>query len=176
MFIVDTIGIFLLMWFVQKYDRTAELKFQKVPLFFIFADGPLLLDADILKIVCLAQRKKTSNTWLLFHSRHVKWTHCLPKDSLSRCRCLKKKQNLSFMFLLSGFMCLLAFRDWLFAVPWTVACQATLSMEFSRQEYWRVLPFPTPGDLTYPGIKLLHLLQRDSLPLCHLGSPSVSSS
>ena len=91
MFIVDTIGIFLLMWFVQKYDRTAELKFQKVPLFFIFADGPLLLDADILKIVCLAQRKKTSHTWLLFHSRHVKWTHCLPKDSLSRCRCLKKK-------------------------------------------------------------------------------------
>ena len=34
-----------------------------------------------------------------------------------------------------------------------IACQAPLSMEFSRQEYWRSLPFPTPGDLPYPRIK-----------------------
>ena len=32
----------------------------------------------------------------------------------------------------------------LFAVPWTVACQAPLSMEFSRHEYWNQLPFPSP--------------------------------
>ena len=32
------------------------------------------------------------------------------------------------------------------ATPCTVACQAPLSMEFSRQEYWSVLPFPTPGN------------------------------
>ena len=37
----------------------------------------------------------------------------------------------------------------LFAAPWTVACQAPLSMEFSRQEYWSVLPFPIPGNLPY---------------------------
>ena len=37
--------------------------------------------------------------------------------------------------------------------PWTVACQAHLSMEFSRQEYWSELPLPTPGDLPNPGIK-----------------------
>ena len=43
--------------------------------------------------------------------------------------------------------------DWLFATPWTAACQAPLSMEFSRQEHWSGLPFPTPGDLTYPAIK-----------------------
>ena len=36
--------------------------------------------------------------------------------------------------------------------PWTVASQAPLSMEFSRQEYWSTLPFPTPGDLPSPGI------------------------
>ena len=30
---------------------------------------------------------------------------------------------------------------------WTVACQDPLSMEFSRQEYWSGLPFPSPGDL-----------------------------
>ena len=35
----------------------------------------------------------------------------------------------------------------LFATPQTVACQAPLSMGFSRQEYWSRLPFPSPGDL-----------------------------
>ena len=35
----------------------------------------------------------------------------------------------------------------LFVTPWTVARQAPLSMEFSRQEYWSWLPFPSPGDL-----------------------------
>ena len=35
----------------------------------------------------------------------------------------------------------------LFATPWTVAYNAPLSMEFSRQEYWSGLPFPSPGDL-----------------------------
>ena len=35
--------------------------------------------------------------------------------------------------------------------PWTIAQQAPLTMEFSRQEYWR--PFPSPGDLLQPGIK-----------------------
>ena len=36
---------------------------------------------------------------------------------------------------------------------WTVALQVPLSMEFSRQEYWIGLPFPTPGDLPDPGIE-----------------------
>ena len=38
---------------------------------------------------------------------------------------------------------------------WTVACQATLSMGFSWQEYWSELPFPPPGDLPDPGIEPL---------------------
>ena len=42
---------------------------------------------------------------------------------------------------------------WLFATPWIVACQAPLSMGFSRQEYWSGLSFPPPGDLPDPGIK-----------------------
>ena len=41
----------------------------------------------------------------------------------------------------------------LFATPWAVACQAPLSMGFSRQEYWSGLSFPSPGDLPNPGIK-----------------------
>ena len=49
--------------------------------------------------------------------------------------------------------------------PWTVACQAPLSMGLSRQEYWSGLLFPSPGDLPDPGIKpRFPVLQADSLP------------
>ena len=41
----------------------------------------------------------------------------------------------------------------LFETPWTLAHQAPPSMEFSRQEYWRGLPFSSPGDLPDPGIE-----------------------
>ena len=41
----------------------------------------------------------------------------------------------------------------LFVAPRTVARQAPLSMEFSKQEYWSGLPYPTPGDLPNPGIE-----------------------
>ena len=41
----------------------------------------------------------------------------------------------------------------LFKTPWTIACQAPLSLGFSRQEYWSRLPFPPPGDLPYPEIE-----------------------
>ena len=48
---------------------------------------------------------------------------------------------------------------------WTVAHQASPSMEFSRQEYWSGLPFPSPGDLSNPGIEPRSpALQADSLP------------
>ena len=42
----------------------------------------------------------------------------------------------------------------LFVTPWTIALQVSLSMGFSRQEHWSGLPFPPPGDLPHPGIKL----------------------
>ena len=49
----------------------------------------------------------------------------------------------------------------LFVTPGTVACQAPLSMEFSRKEYWSGLPFPSPRDLPDPGLNmgLLHCRQ-----------------
>ena len=46
----------------------------------------------------------------------------------------------------------------LFATPWTVAHQAPLSMGFCRQEYWRGLPFPPPGDLPNLGTELWTLV------------------
>ena len=41
--------------------------------------------------------------------------------------------------------------------PWTIVFQASLSMEFSRQEYWRELPFPSSRDFPDPGIKTVFL-------------------
>ena len=49
-------------------------------------------------------------------------------------------------------MCVLSYVQ-LFATPWTVACQAPLSLGFSRQGYWSRLPFPSPRDLPNPGIE-----------------------
>ena len=45
-----------------------------------------------------------------------------------------------------------------FATPRTVACQASLSMEFSRQEDWRGLLFPIPGDHLDPGTESMSLV------------------
>ena len=63
----------------------------------------------------------------------------------------------------------------IFATLWTVACQAPLSMLFSRQEYWSKLPVSPPGDIPNPGIEptspVFPALQVDSLSLSHLGSP-----
>ena len=63
-----------------------------------------------------------------------------------------------------------------FVTPWTVARQAVQSMEFSRQECWSGLLFPPPGDIPDPGIEPASpVLQADSLPLSHQGSPSPGS-
>ena len=43
------------------------------------------------------------------------------------------------------------------AAPWTIALQAPLSMEFSRQEYWSSLPIPTPEDRPNPGVETVSL-------------------
>ena len=61
---------------------------------------------------------------------------------------------------------------WLFAMLWTVAWQAPLSMGFSRQEHWSGLPYPPPGDLPNSGIDLgSPALQVDSLPAELPGRP-----
>ena len=53
---------------------------------------------------------------------------------------------------------------WFFETPWTTAHQASLSLEFSRQDYWSGWPFPPPGDLPNSGIEPTSAsLQADSL-------------
>jgi len=62
----------------------------------------------------------------------------------------------------------------LFVIPWTIAHQDPLSLEFSWQKYWSGLPFPSPGDLLHPGIKLGLLHCKQILyHLSHQGSPTM---
>ena len=67
----------------------------------------------------------------------------------------------------------------LFATLWNVVHQALLSMGFSRQEYWSMLPFPTPEDLANPEIKPTSLVSPamavDSLPLVPPGRPHITN-
>ena len=64
---------------------------------------------------------------------------------------------------------------WLFVTLWTVACQAPLSMGFSKQEYWSGLPYPPPGDLPdlgmEPATPASPALQADSFPTEPPGKP-----
>ena len=79
--------------------------------------------------------------------------------------CLDIKDNLklsitTFMFLLDMtvfVVVLLLNHVQLFSTLQTTACQAPLSVGFPKQEYWRGLPFPTPGDLPNPGIEPMSL-------------------
>ena len=62
----------------------------------------------------------------------------------------------------------------LFAIPWTVVYQGSLSMGFSRQEYWSGLSFLSPGDFPDPGIEPSSpALQADALPSEPPGKPKV---
>ena len=64
-----------------------------------------------------------------------------------------------------------------FAIPWTIACQAPLYLEFPKQEYWSGLHllfqgiFPTQG--SNPHLQCLLYWQEDSLPLSYLGSCTI---
>ena len=79
------------------------------------------------------------------------------------CRCFNGK-NQQFTNIGGGGGGLVAKLCPALATPWTVNCQAPLSMGFSRQEYWGRLPFASPGDLPNPGVEPgSPALQADSL-------------
>ena len=76
-------------------------------------------------------------------------------------------------------VCMLS-RVRLFVTPWTIAYQTPLSMDFSRQDYWSGLPFPSPGDLHNPGIELESLafpaLAGKFFTMVPLGKPHIEIS
>ena len=99
---------------------------------------------------------------------------------MKRCYQYKHNERTSFQFKFLGLKVDCKNQSWhftmrvkvkllsrvrLFAIPWTVVYQASLSMGFSRQEYWSGLPFPSPGDLPDPEIEpRSSALQADALP------------
>ena len=77
-------------------------------------------------------------------------------------------------FMLSSFS-----HVWLFPTAWIIVCQASLSMGFSRQEYWSGLPCPPPGAPPNPRIEPMSpavpALQAVSLPLSYWRKPHIVS-
>ena len=88
------------------------------------------------------------------------WVYNLAKEDLGLSACVGAKSFSHVRF---------------FATLWTVAHQASLSIGFSKQEYWSGLSCPSPGDLPDPGIEPTSLMSpalvRGSLPLVPLGKP-----
>ena len=84
------------------------------------------------------------------------------------CVCVCARKRMSMLSVVSNF-----------ATPWTITHHASLSVDFSRQEYWSGLPFPPPGDLPDPGMEpatpVSYVLQADSSSLSHQGSPKHES-
>ena len=96
-------------------------------------------------------------------------TAALFRPPASQRKCLLKVLVRVFCCCYLGSKCFLTL-----LTPWTVASQAPLSVGFPRQEYCSELPFPSPGDLPFPGIEPTRLhCQADSLPLSYQGKQSV---
>ena len=88
----------------------------------------------------------TISYWVKNTSKYIIYSiYPLSDISICVCVCVRVCVKWSEMKLLSCVR--------LFATPWTVAYQTSLSMGFSRQEYWSGLPFPSPRDLPNPGVE-----------------------
>ena len=87
------------------------------------------------EVLCLGQPFISGHT----HSQQAVG-YCSARSPLKRPVVLRTEARPSTWCLLSRFG-----RVWLSATPWTMACQASLPMGFSRQEQWSALPFPSPS-------------------------------
>ena len=100
-----------------------------------------------IEFICL----RTHNKFSLITARTLT-DNCLINELISCFNIVVFDVHIQIIYIHDMTLKLLS-RVQLFATPWTVAHQAPLSMEFSRQEYWSGLPFPSPGDLPDPGIE-----------------------
>ena len=98
------------------------------------------------------------------------WAKYIVKVFENASRVFWKDAYCAVVLLCQSLSCVL-----LFVTPQTVAYQGSLSIKFSRQEYWSGLPFPPPGDLPNPGIESASpVLQADSLQSEPAGIPLYS--
>ena len=91
------------------------------------------------------------------HTQQWRWGSHIVDICAYPCLCYMSKYSLQCCTVLGCFS-----RVWLFPTIWTVACQAPLSVGFSRQEYWSGLPWPSPGDLPDPRIESMSLMSPAS--------------
>ena len=102
---------------------------------------------------------RIARTWMLASEAVIFWDQLTPLWTSPPNSASMTPRSLLSLFSLVAQSCPTL------VTPWTVACQAPLSMGCSRQEYWSGLPFPSPGDLPNPGIEPRSpALQADSLP------------
>ena len=152
---------------VCNYAQTSPARL----LTFVFTSSPIVCVLEILEYLFLLfpLPRIPSLLWLLRNScfpQDLHWTHFPTKFSM------EKSEWSEFLPL----PCVCLSHVWLFTAPWTIACQAPLSMELSRQEYWSGLPFPSQGDLPNSGIEpgLPHCRQI-LYHLSHQEGPTSSS-
>ena len=119
---------------------------------------------------CFSKKSPLTDHKALHHLGRVTWSFGVSKTAkrcswAPLCSCELLEWNYLFCPLIyekwkyQWLICV-----WLFVIPWTVAPQAPLSMEFSRQEYWSGLPFLSPEDLPNTGIRSgFPAIQADSL-------------
>ena len=127
----------------------------------------VLPKSSIKALKCLSQIPEILH-FSISHLYQIKYQTCLPSHSLA------SELSPPFPLSLCVCVCVLFSHVWLFATPWTVACQAPLSMEFSKQEYWSGLLLLSLGNLLPPGIEPRSpALQTDSWPSEPPGRPSI---
>ena len=115
------------MIFIYWDFDTQPFRLRKFPLY------PVCLVFQIFFSICILQWRRSFKTW----SNKKPNVKLLEKNQILR------HYRKSYARTVSPVQ--------LFATPWTVAHQVPLSMGFSREDYWRGLPFPSPGDLPDPG-------------------------
>ena len=134
----------------------------------------------------IVQRVAKNWTWLNTHTLifdykccdNFRWTEKGPSHT---CTCIHSPSNslaIQAVWQSSFHGGLVAKLCSTLAIPWTAACQAPLSMGFSRQEYWSGFPLPSPGDLpdagmepVFPSLQAVSWLQGDSPP----GKPLIAN-
>ena len=118
----------------------------------------VLLELNLMTL-CYNGREALPETWNLFGKEQwcrstSKFSSCYTLGALMGDLTLVVEKCVCMCVCVCVCVCYLLSCVWLVVTPWTVTCQAPLSMKFSKQEYWSRLLFPSPGDLPDPGIKL----------------------
>ena len=175
MWICRFLSLFLsIVWIT--YFETIFIRYMHVIIFLSFlwiallspwSSSLFLLIVSVLESTLPNTNKVILDFLYLVFSGH---TFFCPLFSTYLCLIFKKP-----LFLKQKYICV-SHSVWFFATPWTVACQVPLSMEFSRQDYWGELPFPSPANLSDPGIETWSpTLQADFYHLSPQGSPNYVS-